>query len=128
MHTWPAPLRPECPTAFETRNLGVTLEIEPNMDNAGKIIDLRFAPQIVDFLRLETWVEHVDQWGDGSVRRPIIGSLRVSTGISLQDGQFGLVGFLTPNKKDGGQQIDRKIMLFVRADVVRIVDPDEEDE
>ena len=38
------PLRPETPTAFEVRNVGVTLEIEPNVFPNEKMIDLRFSP------------------------------------------------------------------------------------
>ncbi len=35
------------PTAFETRNLGSMLEIEPTIDESGKLIDLRFIPEVV---------------------------------------------------------------------------------
>lgn len=37
------------PTAFETRNLGVTLEIEPTIGENDFVIDLRFVPEIVEF-------------------------------------------------------------------------------
>ncbi|HAO94705.1 MAG TPA: type II and III secretion system protein, partial [Verrucomicrobiales bacterium] len=43
------PVTPATPTAFETRNTGVTLEIEPNLGPNEYVIDLRFAPEIVEF-------------------------------------------------------------------------------
>jgi hypothetical protein len=68
-------------TAFETRNTGVTFEVEPTLDSDGTI-DLRPSPEIVTRLRLETWMEHVDQWGDGSMRMRSLkpgGAIRRST-------------------------------------------------
>ncbi len=40
---------PATPTAFETRNTGVTLEIEPTLGGNDYVIDLKFAPEIVEF-------------------------------------------------------------------------------
>ena len=40
---------PANPTAFETRNTGVTLEIEPTIGADDFMIDLRFVPEIVEF-------------------------------------------------------------------------------
>jgi general secretion pathway protein D len=43
------PVTPSTPTAFETRNTGVTLEIEPTIGENDFMIDLRFVPEIVEF-------------------------------------------------------------------------------
>src|SRR5690606_4700710 len=43
------PVTPATPTSFETRNTGVTLEIEPTLGGNDFVIDLRFAPDIVEF-------------------------------------------------------------------------------
>jgi general secretion pathway protein D len=43
------PVTPATPTAFETRNTGVTLEIEPTIGENDFMIDLRFVPEIVEF-------------------------------------------------------------------------------
>jgi len=40
---------PANPTSFETRNTGVTLEIEPIIGDDDFMIDLRFVPEIVEF-------------------------------------------------------------------------------
>jgi general secretion pathway protein D len=43
------PVTPATPTSFEPRNTGVTLEIEPTLGGNNSVIDLRFAPEIVEF-------------------------------------------------------------------------------
>ena len=43
------PVTPTTPTAFETRNTGVTLEVEPVVGSDGQTIDLNLAPQVVEF-------------------------------------------------------------------------------
>ena len=114
----PMELRPNTPTAFETRNTGVTLEIEPAIGNNDAIIDLRLLPEIVTPLRLETWMEHVDQWGDTSFRFPIYETWRSNTTISLTAGKFELASVITPKAKAPSPMVPKRILLFVRADVV----------
>jgi general secretion pathway protein D len=123
---FPLPLRPSSGTAFETRNTGVTLVAEARHDDGDKIIDLRLAPEIVNPLRLEEWMEHKDEWGDASQRMPIFESLRVSTGILLENGKWGFVGMLTPTDPTGGLVTERKLMLFVKADIIPIEVPGKE--
>lgn len=43
------PVTPATPTAFQTRNTGVTLEIEPTIGENDFVIDLRFVPEITEF-------------------------------------------------------------------------------
>lgn len=43
------PITPTTPTAFETRNTGVTLEVEPVVGPDGVTIDLNLVPQVVEF-------------------------------------------------------------------------------
>src|SRR5438105_12996646 len=45
----PAVITPTTPTAFETRNTGVTLEVEPVVGPDGTTIDLNLVPQVVEF-------------------------------------------------------------------------------
>ncbi len=43
------PVTPTTPTAFETRNTGVTLEVEPTVGPDNYTIDLNLVPQVVEF-------------------------------------------------------------------------------
>src|SRR5205807_5388453 len=45
----PAVVTPTTPTAFDTRNTGVTLEVEPVVGPDGITIDLNLVPQVVEF-------------------------------------------------------------------------------
>ena len=105
------------PTAFDTRNTGVTFEVEATSNSNG-LIDLRLSPEIVTRLRLETWMEHTDQWGDASMRMPIYETMRFNTSISVRSGKFELVSALTPKTSTQVPTVSRKILVFVRADVL----------
>jgi hypothetical protein len=114
------PVRPTHPPSFETRNLGVTLEIEPTVHADGQMIELRFAPEIVELLHLDTWTEYEDHWGKADWTMPVFGSSRSNTALTLFDHRFGFIGVLTPTRKSGGADTSRKILLFVRADIIPI--------
>jgi len=105
------------PTAFETRNTGVTLDVEALLESDGTV-ELRLSPEIVTQLRLETWMEHVDQWGDGSMRMPIFETWRFKTSINLAPGKFEFVSALTPKATAPVPAVSRKILVFVRADIL----------
>jgi hypothetical protein len=118
-------LRPDTPTAFETRNTGVILEVQPTIESDDAIIDLRLVPEIVTPLRLDTWMEHTDQWGDASFRMPVYETWRSTTSVMLFSGKFELVSVIAPKAKVPSPLIPKRILLFVRADVVKspLIDP-----
>src|SRR5207253_3890259 len=45
----PVVVTPTTPQTFETRNTGVTLEVEPVVGPDGTTIDLNLVPQVVEF-------------------------------------------------------------------------------
>ena len=106
------------PTAFETRNLGSTLEIEPTLSENGKIIDLRFVPEIVYHVGNQIWAEWKGEHGNSPVQMPTMYSLRINTAVTLAAGQPMLVGALSPKGKDGFPDFTRKLMIFVKGDVI----------
>lgn len=108
------------PTAFETRNLGSTLEIEPTLGVNDKIIDLRLVPEIVFHVRNETWAEWNGKHGKAPILMPIMYSLRTNTAITIIDGSYGLIAALSPKNADGFPDYEKKLMVFVRADVVTV--------
>ncbi len=117
----PSPRPPgTTPTAFETRNAGVTFEIEPTLGSNESIIDLRLAPEIVAQTRLVTSMEYRDKWGDASFRMPVFETWKLNTGVALMAGQFELVSAITPKPNAPAPATMRKILVFVRADVVSV--------
>ncbi len=104
------------PTAFETRNTGVTLEVEPTIGENG--IDLRLIPEIVKRLRLETSMEHKDAWGNAPIRMPIFEKWGSQSLLTLQSRKFELAAVITPNPEEPVPAVSRRILLFVRADTL----------
>jgi hypothetical protein len=108
------------PTAFETRNLGSTLEIEPTLSNDAKYIDLRFVPEIVYHVGNTVWAEWKDQYGSCPVQMPRMYVVRINTGVTLAPGQYCLVAAVSPKGQDGFPDFSRKLMIFVKADVLTV--------
>ena len=101
---------------FETRNTGVTFEVEPTVGPNGHVVELYFVPEIISLLRFDTMMEHKDPWGNATWRMPVFESWRVNTSVTLTDGQFEMVSVITP--RSTAPAVPRKILVFVRADVI----------
>lgn len=104
--------------AFETKNTGITLEIEPTIGSNNAIVDLRFMPEFVQRLRLENWMEHKDEWGDASFGMPTYEKWAADTSLTLQSGKPELASVITPESQPPTPGVSRRILLFVRADVI----------
>ena len=149
------PVTPTTPTGFETRNTGVTLEVEPVVGPDGVTIDLNLVPQVVEF---EGFINYgspiqsvsVNALGISSsfvltpnvINQPIFNSRKVTTSVSVWDGQTVVLGGLmredvqktedrTPIigdipivgrlfRTNTEQHIKRNLVIFVTA---RLVNP-----
>lgn len=111
---------PPTPTAFETRNLGSTLEIQPTIGANDTVIDLRFAPEIVEHVKNEVWVEWNGVHGKADVVMPSFFSNRINTGLTLINGQYSLAGTTSMKGEDGKPDHQRKLLFFVRADILSV--------
>ena len=108
------------PSAWETRNVGSTLEIEPSIGEDNKTIDLRFVPEIVYHVGNTVWAEWKDQFGNKPVQMPTFYTVRVNTSVTLGVGQYLMVAALSPKNKDGATDFSRKLMIFVKADILTV--------
>ena len=106
------------PTAFDTRNIGSTLKIEPTLGSDGKLIDLRLVPEIVYHVGNRVWAEWKGEHGNSPIQMPTFYSLRINTGLFLTDGKTMLAAALSPKNQNGVADFTRKLMVFVKADVV----------
>ncbi len=101
------PVTPATPTAFETRNTGVTLEIEPTIGENNYTIDLRFAPEIVEFEGFVNYGSPIqtpatDALGnpiqititENRIEMPVFATRRVNTAMTIYDGYTVSVGGL----------------------------------
>ena len=101
------PVTPTTPTGFETRNTGVTLEVEPVVGPDGITIDLNLVPQVVEF---EGFINYGSPIRTSSVNalgmaqtveltpniinQPIFSTRKVTTSVSVWDGQTVVLGGL----------------------------------
>ena len=105
------------PIAFETRNVGDTLEVEPILEPDGITIGLNLTPQSV---------RYVGERVEGSqhpVKTPIYEMAKISAGISVRDGQPYLLGTLNPPFGSGlaREQKEQRVWLdFLTVDVVHL--------
>ena len=106
------------PTAFETKNLGSTLEIEPTLGADDRIIDLRFLPEIVYHVGNEVWAEWKGQHGNSPIQMPKFYKVSVNTSVTLADGIPMLVAAVSPKDEQGIPDFTRKLIVFVKAEVL----------
>jgi general secretion pathway protein D len=155
---------PSTPSNFETRNTGVTLEVEPVVGPDGMTIDLSLVPQVVEFEGFINYGSPIKTVNpallgfspstllgmtneaitltDNVINQPIFSTRKVTTSVSVWDGQTVVLGGLmredvqkvedrTPIVGDlpllgrlfrtnVDQHIKRNLIIFVTA---RLVNP-----
>jgi len=109
------------PTAFDTRNVGSTLEVEPSLADDGKTVDLRLVPELIWCSGNTVWQETKDALGNVTkVEMPDFYSLRPNTQITCIGGQYTLLSLLSPRNSKGEMDPERKVMVFVKCDVLSV--------
>lgn len=106
------------PTAFETRNLGSTFEVEPVIGTDNKTIDIRLYPELVYHVENTVWAEWKDQHGEANIMMPVFYTLRVTTAASVVTGKPCLLAALSPKDDKGVTDTSRKIFVFLKADIM----------
>ncbi len=106
----PVVVTPTTPQTFETRNTGVTLEVEPVVGPDGVTIDLNLVPQVVEFEGFINYGSPINAVGVTSVagisvsapvlltsnviNQPVFSTRKVTTNVSVWDGQTVVIGGL----------------------------------
>jgi hypothetical protein len=105
------------PIAFDTRNVGDSLEVEPVVGPDGITIDLNLVPQSV---------RYAGERVEGSphpVKTPIFEVSKLTTSVTVRDGQPFFLGTLNPPFGNGlaREQKEQRVWLdFVTVNVVRL--------
>jgi general secretion pathway protein D len=116
------PVTPATPTAFETRNTGVTLEIEPTIGENDFVIDLRFVPEIVEFEGFINYGSPIQTNGtdalgntvttvitENRIEMPVFSARRVNTALTIYDGYTVAVGGLM---REDVQMVNDKVPIL----------------
>jgi general secretion pathway protein D len=116
------PVTPTTPTAFETRNTGVTLEVEPVVGPDGYTIDLKLVPQVVEFEGFINYgspiqTSETNLLGQSTtvvltenvINQPVFSTRKVTTSVSIWDGQTVVLGGLM---REDIQKVQDKVPLL----------------
>ena len=104
------------PSAFETRNAGVTLEVEPIISDDGKFIDLNLVPQHVELTGTnKITIEKPSTGSKIIVEQPQFYTAKTTTSLTLRNGQRVFLGFYRGAKPDGSGELFLLKASFVPA-------------
>jgi general secretion pathway protein D len=116
------PVTPTTPTTFETRNTGVTLEVEPVIGPDSYTIDLSLVPQVVEFEGFINYGSPIQTTSTNAlgisqtniitpnvINQPIFSTRKVTTNVSIFDGQTVLLGGLI---REDVQKVEDKTPLL----------------
>jgi len=111
--TVPVVVTPTTPQDWETRNTGVTLEVEPVVGGDATTIDLNLVPQVVEFEGFINYGSPINAVGVNTVggangisvsvpvtltpnviNQPVFSTRKVTTSVSVYDGQTVVLGGL----------------------------------
>jgi general secretion pathway protein D len=117
------PVTPTTPTAFEKRDVGVTLEVEPTIGPDGYSIDMQLAPQVVEFegfinygspiqttsTNAITGATTVNVLSPNIINQPIFSTRKVQTNVTIFDGATVVLGGLV---SEDVQKVEDKTPIF----------------
>ena len=109
--TVPVVVTPTTPQTWETRNTGVTLEVEPVVGGDATTIDLNLVPQVVEFEGFINYGSPINAVGvntvggaistsvpvlltENVINQPVFSTRKVTTSVNVWDGQTVVIGGL----------------------------------
>jgi len=119
----PFPVNPSFPTAFETRNLGSSFEAEPTLGvEENDAIDLRLVSELKWHTGNTIWHEGKDASGNVfKMSMPDFYVMEINTSIACIAGQYVMAAVLSPKNAEGKVDPDRKVMVYVKCDVLPVL-------
>lgn len=112
-------LNPATPSSFETRNVGSSFEVEPYIGENDKIIDIRILTQYIWYTGNTIWHESKSTDKNAyKIETPEFYLVSIDTSITTITGQYVLVGIVSPKDAKGQADPDRKVMAFLKCDVL----------
>lgn len=117
------PVTPTTPTSFETRNVGVTLEVEPVIGPDGYTIDMQLAPQVTEFEGFINYGSPIQSQNTNPltgvtttnvitpnvINQPIFSTRKVTTNVSVYDGATVVLGGLV---REDVQKVEDKTPII----------------
>lgn len=104
------------PTAFETRFVGTTVEVDPVLSADNELATLSIAPEMVSlegrgfFMRPDA---KAIPWGVDHISMPFFYTMKTSLQMKAKPGNYNVLGMFTPPDKP-----DKKIIGLLKVDLV----------
>jgi len=123
----PVVVTPTTPQDWETRNTGVTLEVEPVVGGDATTIDLNLVPQVVEFEGFINYGSPINAVGvstlstsgiqtsipvlltENVINQPVFSTRKVTTSVSVYDGQTVVLGGLM---REDVQKVEDKVPIL----------------
>jgi general secretion pathway protein D len=121
----PVVVTPTTPQDWETRNTGVTLEVEPIVGGDATTIDLNLIPQVVEFEGFINYGSPINAVGVNTalgisvskpveltpnvINQPVFSTRKVTTSVSVYDGQTVVLGGLM---REDVQKVEDKVPIL----------------
>ena len=100
---------PPCPAAFESRNLGFTVEFDSSWATSA-LIGLTLNIERVAFLGMKKWTQQ-----EYLYQMPEIYTIRDNSSCLLRSERYRLIGTHTPHAPSDPKRKDPRVLVFVRA-------------
>ena len=119
---------PPNPSAWDTRNVGPTLECECADPSADGYVDVILAPESVRLIDETIWREWKSPICDVPVKMPVFSTLRTNTSVRARSGHWTLAAAMPSLNAGGFSDPSRVVMVFVRTTrlVVPVTPPPDE--
>jgi general secretion pathway protein D len=123
----PVVVTPTTPQDWETRNTGVTLEVEPVVGGDATTIDLNLVPQVVEFEGFINYGSPINAVGvatiaggaistsvpvqltENIINQPVFSTRKVTTSVNVYDGQTVVLGGLM---REDVQKVEDKVPII----------------
>ncbi len=119
------PVTPATPTSFEMREVGVILEVEPLVGPDNRTVELNLVPSLVEFEGFINYGSPIALTGssvppnaiatENEILQPIFRSNKVSTNVTVYDGQTVVLGGVMLEKR---QDINDKVPIIGNIPIV----------
>lgn len=119
----PIPVTPTTPTAFETRRIGMVLDVEPLISEDGRSVDLTITPEFTEFLGFVNYGSPIynvmqqiqTELTPNTILQPIFTTKKIVSAVKVYDGATLVLGGLI---SDNTIMIDDHVPVIGKLPVV----------
>ena len=108
---------PPLPASFETRNVGLILQVEPTLGDNDNVIDLRYSPELTYYVGDTSFMEWRDRRGKADVVMPKFYTMRINTSLTCLNKVPFMVSVMSPKDDEGVTDPTRKVFVFVTCTI-----------